>query len=1229
MYPRIVLLENTVHFPPQPAQIHEHKFGPFDPHYLKTGIADIFNNSRWLVTHGARVQARGTVPVTPFCINIDTKKGTWLPETVYATKSDEPASLNKKKSILKSQLTRFEKYLNTPEKVENKVQVEIRLKKIETAFEEFEKIQTQLEILEEGEDDTRDEMENRYYEAIAKAKTIVKEQIQQVPQVSQLDLNSLSLELASGVKIPAIRLPMFSGDTQGWISFHDTYKRLIHDKANLKNVEKLLHLKTCLKDNAFKVIAHLETTDDNYEIAWNLLKERFENKAVIINNHIRAILNLPKLTKSSPAALRDLSDNIHTHVSALAKLGLETKGWELVLICIITAKLDNVTELAWEETQELNELPTYENFKKFLAKRCFSLEKNANAYQAVSDTNNKNISKSGFQGHGHSKPVATFAVTENNENISGNISCQYCKADHYIYRCPEFLRLSLENKYQTIKNLRLCTNCLRSGNHTSDTASTSNQRVSSQAPGLSTNFVQRAATTQSADTVAQGQKPVSIKTEAVTDSNTNESSQILQAVEGLARHNNKLVLLSTAQILIHDRRGAIYTCRAILDSGSQSNLITRNLCDKLNLEKQEICIPITGVNQTITNITQKTKALIKSRTSGFRAELSFLVIPKITEKIPAFDFDVSSLNTHEHVTLADPDFNKAQDVDLLLGADIFYELLCPKQVRLGRNQPILQETALGWILTGSVSFANQGTRHDKNMLICNFSRRLESDISNETLDNALTKFWKLEEIPEQRYLSPEAQLAENYYQTTTTRDSQGRFIVRLPFLTNPSDYGIYTLNTVTYGTACAPFLSTRTLYELATQFEEKFPRTCKIIKTSFYMDDLLVSLDSIQEALEVYKELTEIFKSAGFFLRKWSSNNSHILANILDNKPNDDKLVEFHDNKELKTLGIAWNSAIDVLSYSVNLKEQTKPATKRSVLATVSKIFDPLGLVGPTIVRAKLFMQHLWREKLDWDEQLPADIQIWWLEFLTQLHCVNDISVARQVVCDDPQSIELHGFSDASERAYGASIYLVAPQNKCTLPRLELLAATLLAKLATIVEKTLNIELASTHYYSDSTVTLSWLRIDPSKLKTFIANRVSKINELTNIDNWKHVPSEHNPADVISRGMSPQELNECSLWWHGPMFLVENSEHTESFFDFTPIYDLPELKAPLVLVTTQNNFDLFDKFSSLTRLQHVICYCLRFKKRTLNKEVSESMLIQMDQGVPVLRIQNLNYFVVV
>ncbi|KAJ8909907.1 hypothetical protein NQ315_005642 [Exocentrus adspersus] len=75
------------------------------------------------------------------------------------------------------------------------------------------------------------------------------------------------------------------------------------------------------------------------------------------------------------------------------------------------------------------------------------------------------------------------------------------------------------------------------------------------------------------------------------------------------------------------------------------------------------------------------------------------------------------------------------------------------------------------------------------MLICNFSRRLESDISNETLDNALTKFWKLEEIPEQRYLSPEAQLAENYYQTTTTRDSQGRFIVRLPFLTNPSDYG--------------------------------------------------------------------------------------------------------------------------------------------------------------------------------------------------------------------------------------------------------------------------------------------------------------------------------------------------------------------------------------------------------------------------------------------------------
>ncbi|XP_066256306.1 uncharacterized protein [Euwallacea similis] len=135
--------------------------------------------------------------------------------------------------------------------------------------------------------------------------------------------------------------------------------------------------------------------------------------------------------------------------------------------------------------------------------------------------------------------------------------------------------------------------------------------------------------------------------------------------------------------------------------------------------------------------------------------------------------------------------------------------------------------------------------------------------------------------------------------------------------------------------------------------------------------------------------------------------------------------------------------------------------------------------------------------------------------------------------------IRLYGFSDSSEKAYGACIYVasedesgshelrlltgksrVAPAKKLTLPRLELLAAHLLAKLMNTVRQILDIQISDLRYFTDSSIVLAWLKIDPAHLKTFVANRVAKINELTKITEWAHVPSKANPADAISRGLS-------------------------------------------------------------------------------------------------------------
>ncbi|KAK9743803.1 Pao retrotransposon peptidase [Popillia japonica] len=168
----------------------------------------------------------------------------------------------------------------------------------------------------------------------------------------------------------------------------------------------------------------------------------------------------------------------------------------------------------------------------------------------------------------------------------------------------------------------------------------------------------------------------------------------------------------------------------------------------------------------------------------------------------------------------------------------------------------------------------------------------------------------------------------------------------------------------------------------------------------------------------------------------------------------------------VSTLGLQWNPNTDGLQYSVSFKH-SQNVTKRIILSEISKIFDPLGLVSPVVVNAKLLMQKVWQSQLEWDELLPSDIQESWLKCVNATTQLNSLKVPRHVITiNQPQIYELHGFCDASEKAYGACIYIratnkegevssnllcskskVAPLKATTLPRLELSGALLLAQL--------------------------------------------------------------------------------------------------------------------------------------------------------------------------------------
>lgn len=168
---------------------------------------------------------------------------------------------------------------------------------------------------------------------------------------------------------------------------------------------------------------------------------------------------------------------------------------------------------------------------------------------------------------------------------------------------------------------------------------------------------------------------------------------------------------------------------------------------------------------------------------------------------------------------------------------------------------------------------------------------------------------------------------------------------------------VFELNTLTYGTVSAPYLSTRCVIELANQNEQQFPEIAKIIRRDFYVDDLLTGTDSIEKVRDIVYKVSNILASAGFKLRKWISNESAILRDIPkeDQNPN---YVNFVEGGQTKALGLTWQTHHDTLAYIRKDLPQVK-VTKRTILSEMSQIFDPLGLLNPYIIIAKILLQKL------------------------------------------------------------------------------------------------------------------------------------------------------------------------------------------------------------------------------------------------------------------------------
>ena len=466
-----------------------------------------------------------------------------------------------------------------------------------------------------------------------------------------------------------------------------------------------------------------------------------------------------------------------------------------------------------------------------------------------------------------------------------------------------------------------------------------------------------------------------------------------------------------------------------------------------------------------------------------------------------------------------------------------------------------------------------------------------------------------------------------------------RDLHRFVWRSKPEDTLVdYRMTRITFGVSASSFAANMSVKQNAIDYATEYPQAAKIVETSFYVDDCLTGADSAKEAIILQQQLLNLFSKGGLLLRKWSSNNVTVLKNIPSELREVQPLHLLPTNDEYKkTLGIEWNASKDHFRLAHADPPPLENLTKRGLASDVAKTYDILGWFAPATIKMKILLQTLWEEAIDWDDPVPPHVKEVWLKWRSELPNLSLKHIPRCYFDQETHVsfIQLHGFSDASEVAYSAVVYIrltdtsnqnqvslvmsktkVAPIKRLSIPRLELCGAHLLAQLLHHARKVLDVSLSSIYAWTDSTIVLNWLDGSPKRFKTYVGNRISTILDLIPPDTWNHVSGLENPADCASRGLYPTELLDHPLWWNGPDWLKLSPDNWPKQSSVIPNVPSDEEREISLLVTESDPPPVIplDRFSSFNHLKRVTSWIARFARncRSTPQERIQSCLTTLE-----------------
>lgn len=1179
------------------------------------------------------------------------------------------------------------------------------------------------------------------------------------------------IDSTPNISLPPCDTEVFYGDYESWPTFRDMFTALYRNSSRLSPVEKMCHLIKKTQGEARELLKTCPITNDGFEMAWQNLVNRYENKRILVNAQLKNLFNISPVSQETSANIKRIQRTINDCVTNLALLKINTESWDIIFIYICSTCLPENTLNLWEQFLPNNtELPTWQEMDAFLTSRFQTLESVADIRSTFvhpnSSLNNKS-SQSKKSTTSEQKKVKSYGTTVSSDHTKKPKPCSLCNETHPLRLCPTFLRMSVDDRFAVVKKQKRCMNCLGTSHefkkcrsqfvcnlckqkHHSLLHRTTKSSNSSSSNSQTTNM--GAASDQIIPNNSTVQHPLQPSLNTNPSTSAEAAAQMRQSyATQIQSTSNSTVLLGTALVNIYSN-DIKYTVRALIDSASEATFISTRLQNKLLLETRSSKTEIHGLNDVLTaTSTQLCCIRIGSPIdSSFETSTNAFVVKRLTGRLPYYPVNIYRDSEFSDLRMADVHVNQSSEIELLLGGDIYPKIL-QNGIRWDKNRSLVaQKTVFGWIITGRVSDRNTNSS-------------ISSFYNEVALNNQLKKFWELEEVQKKPRISDEDRYCENIFKTTTYRNEEGRFVVSLPFrrefprtlnigssrhialnqflrnetrllknpelkseydrviseyaslnqmvnvtasntdrvyylphhavlkpdstttklrvvfnassassngnslndllypgpilqpdltvlilrwrlfryvfnsdiekmyrqiLVNPSQTSYqrivfrnspqnppkdFELKTVTFGVNCAPYLAIRTLLELANLHENSNPTVSDILRHYMYVDDVLGGAHTLSSALKARDELIKVLQSAGFSLRKWTSNHEYLLKDLPPEHLVDTEFLKLSDSSTTKTLGLRWNAGRDHFYFRLKNKPDRNLITKRSVLSEIAKLFDPAGWLAPKIIVAKIIMQQIWKDETNWDEDLKESTLNQWHAFLDDYLNIEHIKIPRFVDFDPSYSIELHGFCDASEKAYAATLYIrseyqgsvsshllvaktkVAPVKFISLPRKELCGAELMANMIDSIQSQLNLRNYKLFLWTDSTIVLAWLQKPPSRWKTFVENRVSSIIEKVGSQSWYHVDSKSNPADLASRGLTVSQLMSNDLWWHGPMWL--RSPHHEWPKNIASFTTDEEAKPVRVHVTHTRENDILNSFSDLPKAMRIICYIYRFYYR--------------------------------